>query len=114
MRALIHALEHDRTDLETPAAPPEHLEGDVLACDDLRGLIDCLDESTILLQAADDVGIKTAIRIAVFKFRLASGTTANGMMFHATESVTHSGHRCRESTRHNKWRVRSSGRLSRH
>lgn len=76
MRALIHALEHDRTDLETPAAPPEHLEGDVLACDDLRGLIDCLDESTILLQAADDVGIKTAIRIAVFKFRLASGTTA--------------------------------------
>jgi len=76
VRALIHALEHDRTDLETPAAPPEHFEGDVLACDDLRGLIDCLDESAILLQATDDVGIKTAIRIAVFKFRLASGTTA--------------------------------------
>jgi len=35
-----------------------------------------VDESAILLQATDDVGIKTAIRIAVFKFRLASGTTA--------------------------------------
>lgn len=73
VRALIHVLEHERTDLGTQPAPPEYFEGDVLVCDDFRGLVECLDEATILLKAADDVGIETAIRIHVYKSRLAGG-----------------------------------------
>jgi hypothetical protein len=74
VRALIQSLEHDRTDLGIPPAPPDYFEGDVLVCDDFRGLIECLDEAAILLKATDDIGVKTAIRIAVFKSRLVGGT----------------------------------------
>lgn len=73
VRALIHDLEHYRTDLVTTPVPPEYFEGDVLVCDDFRGLIECLDEAAILLNATDDVGVETAIRIAVYKSRLGSG-----------------------------------------
>lgn len=73
VRALIHVLEHNRTDLGTPPAPPQYFEGEVLVCDDFRGLIDCLDEAAILVKATDDAGVETAIRIAVYKSRLASG-----------------------------------------
>jgi hypothetical protein len=75
VRALIHLLEHQRTDLRTTPVPPEYFEGDVLVCDDFAGLIECLDEAAILLKAADDVGVQTAIRIAVYKSRLASGSS---------------------------------------
>lgn len=71
VRAIIQMLEHERDDLGTPPAPPEYFEGDVLACDDFRGLIGCLDEATILLKAADAVGVETAVHIAVYKARLA-------------------------------------------
>jgi hypothetical protein len=71
---LIKVLEHDRTDLGDSPVSPEYFEGDVLVCDDFRGLIECLDETAILLKATDDVGVKTAIRIAVYKSRLARGT----------------------------------------
>lgn len=71
VRALIQALEHDRTDLSTTLVAPEYFEGDVLVCDDFRGLIECLDEAAILLKATDNVGVETAIRIAVYRSRLA-------------------------------------------
>lgn len=74
VRALIQLLEHQRTDLTAIPTPPEYFEGDVLVCDDFRGLIECLDEAAILLKAADDVGVLTAIRIAVYKSRLACGS----------------------------------------
>ena len=73
VRALIQLLEHQRSDLGATPVPPEYFEGDVLVCDDFRGLIECLDEAAILLKAADDVGVETAIRIAVYKARLARG-----------------------------------------
>jgi hypothetical protein len=73
VRALIHELEHERTDLTAHASPPVYFEGDVLVCDDFRGLIQCLDEATLFLNAVDDVGIQTAIQIAVFKARVARG-----------------------------------------
>ncbi|MGA2351462.1 MAG: hypothetical protein ABSF70_13585 [Terracidiphilus sp.] len=73
VRAQIHELEHDRTDLAAVPKPPEFFEGDVLVCDDLRGLIECLDEAGILIDATDDVCIETAIRIAVYRFRLRNG-----------------------------------------
>lgn len=73
VRALIHDLDHERDDLRAPPAPPDYFDGDVLVCDDFRGLIDCLDEASILLKATDDVGVETAVRVAVYKARLARG-----------------------------------------
>lgn len=71
VRALIQLLDHDRDDLSAPPEPPEYFDGEVLVCDNFRGLIDCLDEATILLRATDDIGVATAVRIAVYKSRLA-------------------------------------------
>lgn len=73
VRAVIQVLEHERDDLSDPPKPPDYFDGEVLVCDNFRGLIDCLDEATILLKATDDVGVETAIRIAVHKSRLARG-----------------------------------------
>jgi len=73
VRALIHDLEHQRNDLHSLPSPPEYFEGDVLVCDDFRGLIECLDEAAILRKSNDNVGIETAIRIAIYKSRLGSG-----------------------------------------
>ncbi|MFH1931372.1 MAG: hypothetical protein ABIN18_07285 [Pseudomonadota bacterium] len=70
VRALVHDLEHDRNDLSDIPRPPEFFEGDVLVCDDFRGLVECLDESAIFQNATDDVGIETAIRVALYKSRL--------------------------------------------
>jgi hypothetical protein len=68
---VIQVLEHDRDDLDDPPQPPDYFDGDVLVCDSFRGLVGCLDEATILLMATDDVGVETAVRIAVYKSRLA-------------------------------------------
>ena len=67
VRAQIHELEHDRDDLPNLPRPPEFFEGDVLVCDGFRGLIECLNESVILVGASDDLGIELSIRIASFK-----------------------------------------------
>jgi hypothetical protein len=76
VRALVYMLEHQRDDFGRIPVPPEYFEGDVLVCDDFRGLIECLDEASILLKATDDVGVGTAIRIAFYKSRLACGRAA--------------------------------------
>ena len=73
VRALIHELEHDRNDLDTLPTSPSVFEGKILICDDFRGLIGCLDESFILGNSTDDQGLKTAIRIALYKSRLGRG-----------------------------------------
>lgn len=67
----IHEIEHTRSDISALPCPPEFFVGDVLVCDDFRGLIDCLDESSILVEAIDDFGIELAIRIALFKREIA-------------------------------------------
>ncbi len=73
VRAQIHDLEHTRDDIPTLPRPPEFFEGDVLVCDDFHGLIECLDDSAILVGASDDLGIELAIRIALFKYAIAQG-----------------------------------------
>lgn len=73
VRAHIHELEHTREDIPALPCPPEFFEGDVLVCDDFRGLIECLDETAILVGASDDIGIKLAVRIALFKYAIAQG-----------------------------------------
>lgn len=67
VKAQIHDLEHGRTDIPALPVPPSFFEGDVLACDNFKGLIECLDASTILVGASDNLGIEIAIRIALFK-----------------------------------------------
>ena len=73
VRAQIHELEHSRDDIPDLPNPPELFEGDVLVCDDFRGLIGCLDESVILVGASDDLGVELAARIALFKHDIAQG-----------------------------------------
>lgn len=71
VRALVYELEHERNDLNAIPMPPEFFEGSILVCDDFRGLIQCLDESAIFRSSTDNLGIKTAIRVALYKSRLA-------------------------------------------
>ncbi len=71
VKAQIHALEHERTDIPELPCPPEYFEGDVMACDNFRGLIECLDEAAILVGASDNQGIELSIRISLFKYSIA-------------------------------------------
>jgi len=73
VEALVHCLECEREDVEELPSPPDFFRGDVLVCKDFRGLIDCLEASAILLSSSDDVGIETAIRVALYKARLGRG-----------------------------------------
>jgi hypothetical protein len=73
VRAQIHELEHTRDDIPALPCPPEFFEGDVLVCHDFTGLIECLDESAILVGASDNLGIELAVRIALFKYSIAQG-----------------------------------------
>ncbi len=73
VRAQIHDLEHNRADIPALPCPPEFFEGDVLVCDDFVGLIECLDESAILVGASDTLGIALAVRIALFKYNIEQG-----------------------------------------
>lgn len=75
VRAQIHDLEHERDDLPVLPSPPEFFEGDVLVCDDFRGLIECLDEAAILVGASDNLAVGLSIRIALFKYALTQGET---------------------------------------
>lgn len=93
VKAQIHALEHTREDIPPLPCPPELFEGDVLVCDDFRGLIECLDEAAILVGASDNLGIELAIRIALFKHSLAEGEEPDW----GNTSIPSIGSRFRES-----------------
>ncbi len=71
--AQIDYIEHTRTDLVLPTGQPSHLEGDVVVCDDLSGLLRCFDEAALLLEATDELVLGTVIRLGVFKRRESSG-----------------------------------------
>jgi hypothetical protein len=73
VKAQIYEFEHARDDIFALPRPPAFFEGDVMVCDDFRGLIECLDESVILVDASDDVGVELAIRVALFKNAIAQG-----------------------------------------
>lgn len=73
VRVQIHELEHTREDIPVLPCPPEFFEGDVLVCDDFHGLIECIDESVLLVSASDNLGIDLAIRIALFRYSIAQG-----------------------------------------
>ena len=73
VRAHIHDIEHSRDDILALPTPPDFFEGEVLVCDDFRGLIECIDEEAILFGADDNLGVKLAIRIALFKFATTQG-----------------------------------------
>lgn len=67
VRAQIHELEHTRDDIPVLPCPPDFFEGDVLVCENFCGLIECLNESVMLVGASDNLGIELAIRVALFK-----------------------------------------------
>ena len=73
VKAQIHDFEHERNDIPKLPCPPEYFEGDVMACDNFRGLIECLDEAAILVGASDNRGIELSIRISLFKHIIAQG-----------------------------------------
>jgi hypothetical protein len=73
VKAHIFDLEHERDDIPTLPSPPDFFEGDVLACDDFRGLIECIDESALLVGASDNLAIELSIRLALFKHKIALG-----------------------------------------
>lgn len=73
VRAQIHELEHTRDDMPALPCPPEFFEGDVLVCDDFRGLIACFNESEILVGTSDDLGVELAVLVALFKYAIALG-----------------------------------------
>lgn len=77
VRAQIHEIEHERDDLPALPSPPDYFEGDVLVCDDFKGLVKCLDESAILREARDTPGGELAIRVALFKQALAKSQEPN-------------------------------------
>ena len=72
VRTLVYGFEHQRDDF-TPhiPAPPEYFQGDVLTCDDFHSLLARIDERIVLASANDDAGIEIAIRISLYKSRLA-------------------------------------------
>lgn len=73
VKAKIHEIEHSRDDLDALPPPPVFFEGEVLVSDDFSGLIECLDESAILIGASEDREIELAIRIAMFKGAIVQG-----------------------------------------
>ena len=73
VQARILTIEHERDDLDGIPIYPELFKGDVLVCDDFRGLIQCLDASEVLVNSKDNLGLETAIRIALYKSRLKRG-----------------------------------------
>lgn len=73
VKAQIYELEHERDDIPTLPSPPDFFEGEVLACDDFRGLIDCIDEPVLLVGALDNLAIELSIRLALFKHKIAQG-----------------------------------------
>ena len=71
--ALIHDIEHERDDIEQWPVIPEVFEGSVIACHHFRGFIQCIDENTVWRTATDEIGKEVALRITVYKSRLARG-----------------------------------------
>ena len=68
VRAQIQLIEHTRDDIPTLPSPPQFFEGDVLVCDDFNGLIECLDETGILVNSSNDFGLVLAIKVALYKY----------------------------------------------
>lgn len=67
VRAQIHDIDHDRDDIPVLPRPPAFFEGDALVCDSFPDLIECMDESALLVDASDDEEIELAVRVALFK-----------------------------------------------
>lgn len=76
VHAQIYTIDHTRDDIPSLPCPPNCFEGDVLVCDNFRGLLDCLDEVAVLSSTIDDTGVDVSIRIALYKYKLALGEEA--------------------------------------
>ena len=88
--ACIQILEHNRDDIDIRT--PESFESCVLVCDDFQGLVEHLDESKALTNAADDDEIKLAVQIALFKYNQGHDNITNW----DNEELPHIGSEFRE------------------
>lgn len=77
VKAIIQDLDHSRDDLNELPTDPEKFRGDVLICDDFKGLVQTLNESSILACSKDNIGLETAIRVALYKSRLERSKNPN-------------------------------------
>lgn len=77
LRALVSGIKHDRDDLTGIPVPPVYFHGDVLACNDFRGFLACIDDAAVLVSAADATGVEVAVRIHLYNSRLARGEDPN-------------------------------------
>lgn len=73
VRALVHEVEHSRDDLKLLPQPPEFLEGSILVCQNFRELVLNIDEETVWQSAQDEVGLRLAVQLALYKSRLQRG-----------------------------------------
>lgn len=71
VRAVIHEIEHEREDVEGVPSAPEVFNGEVLTCSNFRGLLLNIDEAAAWRSASDEIGKKVAVKLAVYKSRLA-------------------------------------------
>ena len=73
VHAVVHEVEHERNDLDELPVKPEVFEGEVLVCDDFRGLVECMNEASLLANSKDKVSLEAAVKISLFKSRLERG-----------------------------------------
>ncbi|MCW8452592.1 hypothetical protein [Legionella quinlivanii] len=86
-------MEHSRKDIFNLPCHPDFFRSDVAVFDNFRGLIECLNETTILMNTSDNFGVELAIRIALFKYSLNQGYTPDWENF----SIPNIGKSFRES-----------------
>ena len=73
VQARIEVIEHNRDDLMQLPTTPDIFQGNVLICEDFRGFVECLDESSILVCSTDNAMLEISVRVALYKSRLNQG-----------------------------------------
>ncbi len=73
VRALIHDIEHSREDMDEVPLCPDYFSGTVLACQSFKEFVLSLDERAVWEAAHDQVGLKTALQIALYRARVGRG-----------------------------------------
>lgn len=73
VKTIIEYLEHARDDISNLPHSPEIFESEMMACDNFHGLVECFNESMLLVDAHNDYSIQFAIKIALYKYAISQG-----------------------------------------
>ena len=77
VRGEVQYVAHERDDLGELPFAPEIFEGEVAVGSNFRDVIEGIDEERVLVEARDDADVELAIRVAVFRRRLAREDVAD-------------------------------------